>query len=124
MDLEINYLKKKPMSYIKFVVLTSFFGNSIARKNFYFSGHLYNPARYQMASADWAGLSATQNFYSIRKQNNVMLPISQNFNNRKNCSLTCRYKYFYTTCVGFYPVKDCLSNIVALESNLIPFRHQ
>lgn len=63
------------MSYKNFVAPTSFFGNSIAKENFYSSNHFYNPASYQIESANWANMSAIQNFYSIFKQNNVAPPI-------------------------------------------------
>lgn len=83
-DLEINCLIKKPMSYGNFVAPTSFFGNSTAGGNSYSSNHSYNPASYQVGSANRVGMSATQNFHSIPKHDDVTLPICQNINNGKD----------------------------------------
>lgn len=122
-DLKINCLIKKPMLYGNFVAHTSFFGNSMGGGNFYPSHHSYNPANYQVESANQAGILATQNFHFISKQNDIILPICQNFNNGKDCLSSCQYKHLCRHCAGFYPAKDCLSNTTALGSNSVPFRY-
>lgn len=108
------------MSYRNFVTPISFFDNSIARRNFYSPNHFYNPINYQIRSANQANMLVTENFYFTPKQNNVVLLICQNFNNRKNCLSTCQYKYFYKHYAGFYPAKNCTFNAIVLRSNLIP----
>lgn len=105
------------MLYKNFMTLTSFFSNSITEKKFYSFNHFYNPGSYQVRSAHWAGMSATQNFYSTFKQNNVTPSIYQNFNNRKNCPPICQYRHFSEPCVGLHLAKDCSFNAAALGFN-------
>lgn len=76
-NLEINGLIKEPMLYKNFIAFIFFFANFTVRENYYFSNHSYNLTSYKIKIANWAGILATQNFYSILKQNNAMRPYAK-----------------------------------------------